>query len=715
MFRSVKDLLRPGFSGLILGLVLMASALPVFAGETCLPLYPNDTFRKVYRNHKMFLQGVEDINGDGKPDAYGYQLQSDNTYKNLVILPNNGTGGFGEPIVIPGSFVISPVGGIYSDRNYGAIAVGDLNGDGKKDFVVRAFSAPQAFFTFRSNPDGSYTQSGPTLVGNKEYVVDIADFNGDGRGDILTMPITEFDSYTLSYNTLSFRLGNKDGTFGPTVQISDVDVPWMSPIAGDFNGDGKADIIYTYLATNPTRYILKVFTNSGGGLFSNTLTMDHANTPLAGVADINEDGRLDTWGPIVLLNTGTSEGFSKVGLPIVPAFDYDIRFIYPSGKSLITDYDGDGHLDLVGQTEGREDLFSMKKRFHQVWRNDGAGNLTKTNIYRPFLGIPADIDGDGKGDQVIFNNSTQGTPRMSATNETIVTVRETSCTPPPTRGQTRLVDFGGDGISDVVLWGPESGKWSFISNLDVNSFNWGKAALGDIPIPGDYDGDGRTDAAVFRNPTGDWWILRSSDGTAHHTHFGLMGDIPIPGDFNGDTKSDIAVFRPSEGNWYISFSGIEQKYLFTHFGMIGDIPIPGDFDGDGSLDMTVFRPADGNWYYTRSSDGQFVARHWGLMGDIPIPGDYDNDGKDDMAVFRPSDHYWYILRSFDGNADFVQFGSEGDVPMLLDSDGDGVIELGAYRSGTTVGTWFASKQDQFLWGNYGSPDQRPLRVLQPNQ
>lgn len=714
MFRSAKNLFPLRSFGLLMSLVFLTSAMPAFAGSACLPLYSNDTFKKVYRNHKMYLQGVEDINGDGKPDAYGYQLQADNTYKNLVVLLNNGSGGFGEPVVIPGSFVISTKGGLHQDRNYGPVAVGDLNGDGKKDFVVRANTVPEVVYTFRSNPDGSYTQSTPTFIANNEFVVDVADFNGDGRGDVLTMTITEFDSYTLSYNTLSYRTGNTDGTFGTSTQLSDTNVPWMSPIAADFTGDGKADIAFTYLVSNPMRYMLKMFTNAGGGVFTNSLTMDNANTTIAGVADINGDGRIDTWGPVVLLNTGTAEGFSKVGLPVIPAFDYDIRFIYPNGKSLITDYDGDGNLDLVGRTEGREDLFSIHKRFYQVWINDGKGNLTKTNIYRPFLGIPADMDGDGKGDQVIFNNSTQGTPRNTATNETVVIVRQNSCTPPPVQGQTRLIDFGGDGISDISLWSPSTGRWSLRSNLDEFAFNWGGSAFGDIPIPGDYDGDGRTDAAVFRKPTGDWWIRRSSDGAAQYMHWGLMGDIPIPGDYNGDGKTDIAVFRPSDGNWYITFSG-SGEHRFIHFGMIGDIPIPGDFDGDGSLDITVFRPSEGNWYYLKSFNGEFAARHWGLAGDIPIPGDYDNDGKGDIAVFRPSTNYWYILRSFDGNADFIQFGLGGDSPMLVDTDGDGVLELGSYRPDPTTGFWYAGKQDRFLWGMYGASNERPLRLMLPNE
>lgn len=691
-------------------LVMGTGLLSITVSAQCVPTYFEDTFRKVYRSHKMFLEGLSDITGDGKPDAYGYQLQTNNTFKNLVVLPNNGSGGFGDPIIIEGTFPINNLNGTFMDRRYGAIVVGDLNNDGKKDFVVRANSAPQAFFTFRSDKGGSYTQSPPTIVSNNEFIVDVADFDGDGRGDVLTMPITNFNNIYVSYNTLGYRRGNADGTFGASVQLSDSDLALISPVVGDFNADGKPDIAYTHYLS-PPEYRLHVLTNIGGGLFTNSFTLNHADTALAGTTDLNEDGHLDIWGGIQLMSNG-SGGFSKLILPTVPALDNSINFLYVTGGSRLMDYDGDGHKDLVGETNGQETLSSIKQGFYQVWKNDGSANLVKTNLYKYFLGIPGDIDGDGKDDQVIFNNSTTGTPRMSATNETVVIVRENICTPPPVRGQTRLLDFGGDNVSDIAWWRPSTGRWNYLSNLDERTFNWGGSQFGDIPIPGDYDGDGKTDAAVFRNPTGDWWIERSSGGY-FSVHFGLAGDIPIPRDYNGDGKTDIAVFRPSEGNWYIWYTGTEQ-YLFTHFGLTGDIPIPGDFDGDGSWDITVFRPSEGNWYYLRSSDGGFVGFHWGLAGDIPIPGDYDTDGKDDIAVFRPSDHFWYVNRSFDGNAEFIQFGLSGDAPMLVDSDGDGVMELGAYRPGPQTGTWFASKQELFTWGSYTGANEKPLRLMLPN-
>src|SRR5436190_16734979 len=67
---------------------------------TCRPVYFQDTFRRVYRQNKMFLEGVTDITGDGKPDAYGYEHLANGAFQNIVILPNDNAGGFGDPIVV---------------------------------------------------------------------------------------------------------------------------------------------------------------------------------------------------------------------------------------------------------------------------------------------------------------------------------------------------------------------------------------------------------------------------------------------------------------------------------------------------------------------------------------------------------------------------------------------------------------------------------------
>ena len=62
------------------------------------------------------------------------------------------------------------------------------------------------------------------------YSVAVGDFNGDGKADLVTA--------NYGVNTVSVLLGNGDGTFQTHVDYGAGNVPY-SVAVGDFNGDGK--------------------------------------------------------------------------------------------------------------------------------------------------------------------------------------------------------------------------------------------------------------------------------------------------------------------------------------------------------------------------------------------------------------------------------------------------------------------------------------------
>ena len=282
-------------------------------------------------------------------------------------------------------------------------------------------------------------------------------------------------------------------------------------------------------------------------------------------------------------------------------------------------------------------------------------------------------------------------------------------------------DFDGDGTSDIVVF--RSGAWlshEFDSGLQTGV--WTGSAPGCIPAPMDYDGDGRVDFTQLCNGA---WHFYNSDGSYNKGIWtgGVPGDLPVPADYDGDGIDDVVVFR--NGAW-LFFDFATSDYLPGSSVWTGapqyrgtPVPVPMDYDGDGNADFTVY--SGGPWYFF-NHNGSYNKGIWigGEPADIPVPADYDGNGVDDVAVFRNgawlvfdfATGAWLPGRSvFTGAPPHWTGGTT--LPAPLDYDRDGKADFTVYSGGP----WrFYNRDGSFrkgIWTGGVAGDQPISRRLLP--
>jgi hypothetical protein len=225
-----------------------------------------------------------DFNADGKIDlaTANYDYSDDN---DVSILLGKGDGTFAAPAALS-----------VSDAYSWSIATGDLNADEKLDLVVTSDDEYLGGYVsvLLGHGDGSF--AAPITYDSyygQLYSPTLADFNGDGNVDVAV-------AGWQMYGALVY-LGNGDGTLQQPSDFA-TDRGSNSVAAGDFNGDGKLDLV-SASGYSDTSHSVSMLLGNGNGTFQTARFFAAGNGPASATAsDVNGDGKLD----LVLTNGGST-------------------------------------------------------------------------------------------------------------------------------------------------------------------------------------------------------------------------------------------------------------------------------------------------------------------------------------------------------------------------------------------------------------------------
>jgi hypothetical protein len=503
----------------------VSTSLPGYAGGTAL--------------------AAADFNSDGNLDAVTIAPNS------VAVVFGNGDGTFQTAT----TYALN----INAEEFPESIAVADMNGDGKPDIEVGEGqgTAPSAVGVLLNDGTGNFTNiSNYSESGVESTSIAIADFNGDGKSDILI--VNNLQGQSSSDGTINLLFGNGDGTFRSAqyVSVAGIGAGSGSVVAADFNGDGFQDLIVPVCpggCNGNSGFALLLSDGAGGYQTPATFSTSTSEAAFVIAGDFNGDGKPDVAlisgcdatcsGDAVSVFLNTGNGTFAAG--VVSELGGLVPLAAATG-----DFNGDGKLDIavLNQCQTPSTCGTEASVAVLLGNGDGTFQPAVTTPVAPnrsaFWLAAADLNHDGRTDLVVTETDTDDVNESSAQ-------------------AAQVLLSNGDGT--FALGG------NFLTGGDAGGAQEG-GGLGSTVAIGDVNGDGIPDLVVANNCDLDvvggvvvdvacangaiGVLLGNGDGTFQAATVTVVPDANFDGislaDVNADGKLDIVA---SVGSGIVVFLG----------------------------------------------------------------------------------------------------------------------------------------------------------------
>ena len=603
-----------------------------------------------------FVVASGEVTGDGRPDILFATTQAYSAGPGFLVFPGSPSGTFGAPTheSVPGTVVK-------------ALHLADVTGDGVLDVGVWDVNATQGAFSWHPSLGGGIfaTWPGVTIPVMQLHVNHASlalDTNGDGITDVA---IAEPGSLRFCPT-----IGNASviGPSHPIATTAGID----AFAAGDLDGDGDVDILYSGPTPHPTfptasnANLVRIM-NQGGGTWSAPVQQTF-QAPLQYyttgarllIGHWDNDGQPDvvlttarvtptsTSLALIRIFSGSASGSLALGLTVL-AWEVD-----PAGVGIF-DMSGDGIPDLVGGFEILFGVGGMTSPFGQL-----AGGVATGN--------PRDWDDDGDLD--FASNTSVAIYSANDGRGVFAPVQLTLPPPPPglLLGVVSLAgDFNGDRRPDWLVGfqtppAPPSFPFGMFSHHSIYSdagngtlLDLGVASVGGIsaafqgkqsPVL-DVNGDG------FDDILGQYamWFSNGAGTLTAGASYGV-GSYPMAAaDADADSDVDILV-----SNWTVPTANVSLlrntgggAFISTPIDTGSSVLADGrlaDLDDDGDVDVllgygTVFVATGSTVHVIENVYNSGFVTHqltFPVLGALQLvvssvdAGDVDGDGNTDLVL-----------------------------------------------------------------------------------
>ena len=172
---------------------------------------------------------LADFSGDGHSDVLWRNTLTGENY----LYPMNGTA------ILASEGYVRTV----ADLNWKVAGIGDFDGDGKADILWRNSSTGQNYVYLMNGtiikPGEGYLR---TVADPAWQVKGVGDFDGDGKADIVWRNSTSGQNYLYPMDGTTIK-----PTEGSLRTIADLN--WQIVAVGDYDGDGKSDLLWRNSST----------------------------------------------------------------------------------------------------------------------------------------------------------------------------------------------------------------------------------------------------------------------------------------------------------------------------------------------------------------------------------------------------------------------------------------------------------------------------------